>query len=129
MSRDLTGLTDLHLMILGALWSAGEATIAQVHAAIRHQAEATPKTIATLLARLEQRGIVSHHLVGREGVYRPHVGRREVLMARMGGMLSSYFAAEDSPSLADVSTVPDDTERVRTLLRRAERELLDNSAA
>jgi predicted transcriptional regulator len=129
VSRDLADLTDLHLLILGALWAQGTATIAEIHAAIRHRTDAAPKTIATLLARLEQRGIVTHHITGREGVYRALVGRRAVIVARMGGMLGSLFAAEEGAvgaasvgAAAVGAEVRDgDAERLRALLRRAER--------
>jgi predicted transcriptional regulator len=124
---ELAELTDLHLSILGALWTAGEATIAEIHAAIRHRSDATPKTIATLLSRLEQRGFVVHHMVGREGVYRALVDRRDVLVARVGGLLGSFFAAEEdgvgAAAIRADEVQPGDTERLRELLRRAERDL------
>ena len=124
---ELAELTDLHLLILGALWTAGEATIAEIHAAIRHRSDASSKTIATLLSRLEQRGFVVHHMVGREGVYRALVDRREALVARVGGLLGSFFAAEeDGVGAAAVhagEVQQGDAERLRELLRRAERDL------
>jgi BlaI family transcriptional regulator, penicillinase repressor len=126
--RDLADLTDLHLLILGALWTSREATIAEIHAAIRHRTDAAPKTIATLLGRLEQRGIVTHRIVGREGVYQALVGKRDVLVARMGGMLGSLFAAEERAvgAAAVGDEVRDgDAERLRALLRRAEQTVVD----
>lgn len=129
MPRDLADLTDLQLLILGALWTSGEGTIADIRAGVRHRSDASTKTIATLLARLEQRGLVTHQLVGREGVYRALVGRREVLLARMGGMLGSFFGAEDAMAGAGAAAVTadevhqGDAERLRTLLRRAERDI------
>jgi predicted transcriptional regulator len=125
VSRDLADLTDLHVLILGALWAQGTATIAEVHAAIRHRTDATTKTIATLLGRLEQRGLETHQIVGREGVYRALIGRREVLVARMGGMLASFFGAEDAAVGGGARVVGDevregDAARLRDLLRRAE---------
>ena len=126
--RELAELTDLHLLILGALWTGGESSIAAVHAAVRHRADVTPKTIATLLGRLEQRGLVTHRIVGREGVYRALVRRRDVLVARMGGMLGALFAAEDAPAsgaaaLARRDARAGDAARLRELLRRAERDI------
>jgi predicted transcriptional regulator len=128
VSRDLADLTDLHLLILGALWTQESATIAEVHSAIQHRSDATTKTIATLLGRLEQRGLVTHQIVGREGVYRALVGRREVLVARMGGMLSSFFGAEDPEVGAGIlghAARDGDADRLRELLRRAERTVDD----
>jgi BlaI family transcriptional regulator, penicillinase repressor len=125
---ELAELTDLHLLILGALWTSGEATIAEIHSAIRHRSDASPKTIATLLSRLEQRGFVVHHMVGREGVYRALVDRREVLVARVSGLLGSFFAAEEDGVVGAAAVradevEPGDAERLRVLLKRAEQDL------
>jgi predicted transcriptional regulator len=128
MPADLSELTDLHLLILGALCAGGEMTIAQVHAAVRHRGTAAAKTIATLLLRLEQRGLVTHRLEAREGVYRALVTRRELLVARVSGMLGSLFAAEEGAAEGPAAVAPDevqdgDAQRLRELLRRAERDL------
>ncbi len=48
MHRDTSDLTDLHLLILGALWAAGESTIAQIHASIGERHDVSGKTIGTL---------------------------------------------------------------------------------
>ena len=130
MTADLSELTDLHLLILGALCAGGDMTIAQVHAAVRHRSSATGKTIATLLLRLEQRGLVTHYLAGREGVYRALVTRRELVVARVTSMLGSLFAGEEGagafvgvPAVAGDELAGGDAERLRDLLRRAERDL------
>jgi BlaI family penicillinase repressor len=126
-ARELADLTDLQLLILGALWAAGPSTIADVHAAVRHRADIAPKTIATLLGRLEQRGLVTHDRRGRQSVYRALVERRDVLVARVEGVLASLFAAADGAAgagaLARADTRRGDAERLRALLRRAERDL------
>lgn len=127
--RELTELTDLHLAILGALWTAGESTIAEIHAAIRHRSDASVKTIATLLSRLEQRGFVVHRMAGREGVYRALVDRRETLVARVSGLLGSFFASEERPAALGAAAVSadeveqGDAERLLALLKRAERDI------
>jgi len=124
--RELAELTDLHLLILGSLWTSGESTIAEIHAAIRHRSDASLKTIATLLSRLEQRGFVVHRMAGREGVYRALVDRRETLVARVGGLLGSFFATEEpvgATAVAADEVAPGDAERLLALLRRAERDI------
>jgi predicted transcriptional regulator len=127
MTRDLSDLTDLHLLILGALWAAGDATIAQIHASVGDKHEVSAKTIATLLGRLEKRGLVSHVTAGREGVYRAMVSRREVLMARVGGVLASVFAAEDdaigAAAVRKKHIRDGDREQLLELLKRAERDV------
>jgi predicted transcriptional regulator len=127
MPKDLTDLTDLHLLILGALWTSKGSTIAQIHAAIGEKHDVSPKTIGTLLGRLEKRQLVSHVTVGREGVYRAEVSRREVLVSRVGGVLASMFAAEDeavgSAAVRKKHAHPGDREKLLELLKRAERDV------
>ena len=126
MRPDLTDLTDHHLLILGALWTLGKGTIAEIHAAIRADHDITTKTIGTLLGRLEKRGVVSRETAGREGVYRPNVTRRAVLVSRIGGALSAVFAAEEEVGSAAVSRKhvrAGDDEKLRALLKRAEKDL------
>ena len=127
MRPDISDLTDLHLLILGALWSLGKGTIAEIHAVIATEQDVSTKTIGTLLGRLEKRGVVSRETVGREGMYRPNVTRRTVLVARIGGALSAVFAAEEAATGATAvtrkHTREGDDEKLRALLRRAEKDL------
>ncbi len=129
---DLAELTDLQLMILGVFWQRREATIGEVHEALRARTDVSRKTIATLLSRLERRGLVRHRMDGREGVYKAMVNRREVLASRMAGVLGALFdlsprgAAAAGARAIDASEVkPGDVARLRALLRRAERDLHD----
>jgi BlaI family penicillinase repressor len=128
MRPDLRDLTDHHLLILGALWTMGKGTIAEIHDAISGEHEITTKTIATLLGRLEKRGVVSKETVGREGVYEPNVTRRAVLVSRIGGALAAVFAAEDDKAIGTAAVSQrhvreGDDEKLRALLKRAERDL------
>jgi BlaI family penicillinase repressor len=124
---DVADLTDLQLAILGALWARKELTIAAIHALVAGQTDVAQKTIATLLTRLERRGLVAHRLNGREGLYRPLVRRRDVLLARASGMLSAFFAPEDvtagSAAVRKGDVRTGDAERLLELLRRAERDV------
>jgi BlaI family penicillinase repressor len=125
----LADLTDLHLALLAALWRVEGGTIAEVHAAMgRRGADVTVKTVATLLARLEARGLVASRKDGREGVFRARVTRRQVLLARAQAMLASLFddadLAETGVAAARKRDVRDgDADRLRRLLRRAEQDL------
>ena len=124
---DLTDLTDLHLLILGALWARGKATIRQIHESIGERGDVTSKTIGILLNRLEKRGIVSREAAGREGLYSATVTRPAVLVARVGGALASVFAGEDeaigTAAVRRRHTRPDDRAELLELLRRAEKEV------
>lgn len=125
MRPNLSDLTDLQLRILGALWTLGKGTIAEIHSAIGNDRGVTVKTIGTLLGRLEKRGLAAREMAGREGVYTPLVTRRAVIVSRIGGALSAVFAAE-TPGTAAVSRKQvreGDDEKLRALLRLAEKDL------
>ena len=125
---DYSDLTDLQLMILSALWDRREATIGELYEALEPRNGVARKTIATLLSRLEKRGLVKHRFEGREGVYRAAVTRRKVTLSRMTGVLGALFDPKGASAAAAVSrddVRSGDVERLRALLRKAERDLED----
>ncbi|MBI2795340.1 MAG: BlaI/MecI/CopY family transcriptional regulator [Gemmatimonadetes bacterium] len=124
---DARDLTDLHVAILAVLWDRGEATVAEVQQALRGRTPVARKTVATLLARLEERGVVRRRSEGREGVYRAAVKRRAVLMDRMMRLLGAAFdvaPAAGAPRIVASGEVRrGDAARLRALLRKAGRDL------
>lgn len=85
-------LGDLQLAILRVLWSAEEATVVEVHGKVGPERGSTQSTIATMLSKMEARGLVEHRKEGRQFVYRAAVAedyaRRSMLQdvtARMFG--------------------------------------------
>ena len=119
-------LTDLQLMILTALWQHREATVSELHEAVNQQAAVSRKTIATLLSRLERRGMVRHRMQGRDGVYRAVAGRRGVVLARMSAMLGAMFGEVGTAGAHAVEpseVKAGDVKRILAMLRRAERDI------
>ena len=52
-------LTAPQLEIMRVLWDRTEATVVEIHQALRAERPLAPTTIATLLSRLEKRGLVA----------------------------------------------------------------------
>jgi len=77
MTRTRT-LGDLQLAIMRILWQRREATVAEVHRALFDERRLAPTTIATMLVKLEKKGVVTHRLEGRRYVYRPSVEEAEI---------------------------------------------------
>ena len=120
-------LSEVQLLILSALWAKGDATIAEINALIEDRAKVTPKSVATILGRLEVRKLVSHELRGRESYYAARITRRDVLVSRVGAAIGALFAL-DAPVVGAAAVRkrdqrPDDAEQLRALLRRADRDL------
>ena len=61
-------LGQLQHAILTVLWDRGAATLAEVKEAIEQDRPIATTTVATVLARLEQSGVVSHTTKGRARV-------------------------------------------------------------
>ena len=89
-------LGDLQLAILRTLWLRGEATVAAVHAALLDERGLAPTTIATMLSKLEKRGVVAHRLEGRRFVYRPLVSENQVRRSMVAELTSRLFDGDAS---------------------------------
>ena len=68
---------DLQLQILRILWERGEGTVADVVAKLSGT-ELAYTTVATMLRKMEGRGLVAHRSEGRSFVYRPKVKAEEI---------------------------------------------------
>lgn len=90
----LDGITELQLAVLRALWTAGEATAAEVRTALPGERRLAPTTVATLLSRLERRGLVEHRAAGRQYVFRARVGEPEVRRAAVEGVVRRFFGGD-----------------------------------
>ncbi|MFQ5505002.1 MAG: BlaI/MecI/CopY family transcriptional regulator [Planctomycetota bacterium] len=87
-------LGDLQLAIMRVLWERGEASAGQVHRSLLAERGLAPTTIATMLRRMEDRGIVTHRREGRQFVYRPRVGEEEVHRSMVAELIERLFAGD-----------------------------------
>ncbi|MDA1274703.1 MAG: BlaI/MecI/CopY family transcriptional regulator [Verrucomicrobia bacterium] len=62
-------LGDLQLKIMQVLWNRQEATVTEVHQNLEPGATLAYTTVATMLRKMEARGLVSHRSEGRSFVY------------------------------------------------------------
>src|SRR4051794_40299099 len=69
---------DLQHTILKVLWSAGPSTVSDVHKTLAQDRELAYTTVATLLRRMETRGLVRHKEEGRKFVYEPVVSEEGI---------------------------------------------------
>jgi predicted transcriptional regulator len=87
-------LTELQLAILRVLWSRGSATAAEVTEALRGERGLAQQTIATVLSRLERRGIVRHETRQRQYLYRPLVTEPEVRRSMLAELTAQLFEGD-----------------------------------
>ncbi len=120
-------VTGLQLDVLRALWSAGNASVVQVHEALSERRELAPTTVATLLKRLEKRGLVTHEREGRQHLFRALVTEEAVLSQAVDQVTDEVFSGDVTAFAAqllsrkDVSN--DDLTKIRALLDTRQSEL------
>src|SRR5262245_49559581 len=90
-------LGDLQLHIMRVLWRRGAASVADVQESLGER-ELAYTTIATMLRKMEDRGLVKHKSEGRAFLYRAAVPPEAVSRSMAGDLLENLFAG----SLADM---------------------------
>ena len=83
-------LTARQLAVMHVLWSRDEASVTDVQRAMTGRRLALT-TVATMLVRLEQRGLVSHRAEGRQYIYRSRVSPAEVRETVTRELLRNLF--------------------------------------
>lgn len=111
-------LTPRELDVMGALWDAGEATVAEVKSRLSDELAYT--TVLTVLRGLELKGYVSHRKDGRAFVYEPSVEAEEAAQTLVERMVDRVFQGSPVKLLAhlvsDGDIERDDLVRMRRML-------------
>ena len=116
-------LTELQLAILRLLWERGEATVAELWEALYEQRGLAQTTVATLVSRLQRRGIVARRTRDRQFLYRATITEPDVQHSMVSELTERLFAGDAAAlvshliSASDMS--PGDLARVKQLLQRA----------
>jgi predicted transcriptional regulator len=90
-------LGDLQLQIMKVVWEKEEATVTDVHQALSG-CDLAYTTVATMLRKMENRGLVKHRQEGRSFVYRAAVKADAVSTRMTSHVLDRLFAG----SVADL---------------------------
>ncbi|MEM7050891.1 MAG: BlaI/MecI/CopY family transcriptional regulator [Acidobacteriota bacterium] len=119
-------LGDLQLAIMRVLWGRREATVSDVHRALAEERGLAPTTIATMLTKMETKGVVDHRTEGRRFVYRPLVSEREIRRAMLGDLTERLFAGDVtavvSHLLAENEVDPRELSELRRMIEDYENE-------
>lgn len=117
-------LTALQLAVMRALWRRGEARVNEVHADLSTSNGLAPTTVATLLKRLEARGLVDHRNEGRQFVYRPLISEEEARRSMVSELGERLFEGDltrlVSHLLKEHEMRPGDLDEVRRLIEEHE---------
>lgn len=108
-------LGDLQHAIMRVLWAEGEATVARVQEALEGDRDRAITTIATMLVKMEKKGIVAHRAEGRQFVYRALISETEVQRSMVGELTEMLFGGDVTALVSHLLTEQeiDDTELAR----------------
>jgi BlaI family penicillinase repressor len=84
-------LGKLQLAIMRVLWTHGESTVADVHRSLEPSHGLAPTTIATMLKKMESKGVVEHRTEGRRFVYRASVSEASVTRSMVADLKERLF--------------------------------------
>ena len=123
-------LTELQLAIMQVLWEREEASVLDLHDALRAERRIAQSTVATLLARMEKKGLVAHRQDGRQYLYRALVSEgsvRRSVVAEVSGLFGRLFEGDVAEMVSHLLRQSDveaeDLARLRRMIQEREAEL------
>src|SRR5688572_23446684 len=87
-------LSGLQLAVMRVLWQRGECSTTEVVEALAGARGLAHTTVATLLTRLEKRGLLAARRDARQLMYSPQVSEHEVRRSMVGSLLGSLFGGD-----------------------------------
>lgn len=125
-------LSDQQLAFMRVLWDRGEATAQDVQSALAEQGHAlAPTTVATVLTRLERKGLVAHRRSGRQFVYRARANEQEIRRSMLARITDFFFGGDPDALVSHLTAGrglgEDDLEEVRRLIAEKEQRLLESN--
>ncbi len=92
-------LGDLQLRIMRVLWDQGSAGVAEVQEHLRGEPLAYT-TVATMLRKMEERGLVRHREDSRRFIYQPVVSAEEVTGSMADDLVDRVFQGSLSAAVS-----------------------------
>lgn len=115
-------LGDLQLAIMKILWERGRGTVNDVHLVLLPQRGLAPTTIATMLKKMEEKGVVAHDVEGRQFVYRPIVQEADVTRTMVGELVDRLYGGDALAMVSHLLTERDFDEKelaqLKEMIRR-----------
>ena len=117
-------LTELQLAILRIVWDRGEATVQDIWEALHAERGLAQTTVATMLSRLERRGVVTRRAQSRQYHYQAAVTEQEVQHSMVGELTERLFDGDVTALvqhlLSGDAVRPGDIAKIRDMIARVE---------
>jgi len=115
-------LSELQIAVVRVLWQRGETSVAEMAKVLGEERGLKHTTVATLLTRLEKRGVVEQRREGRQLVYRALVSEPQVRRSMVADLVGTLFGGDSRELVAHLvresELAPGDLERLRKRLKR-----------
>jgi predicted transcriptional regulator len=119
---DDVALSELQIAVMRVLWQRDEASVADIAAILADERGLKYTTVATLLTRLEKRGVVGQRRDGRQLIYRARVSEPHVRRSMVADLVGSLFGGDAHALVAhlvdEAEIAPGDLARVRRQLAK-----------
>jgi predicted transcriptional regulator len=120
--KEDVSLSELQIALMRVLWRRGESSTADVAAELAEERGLKHTTVATLLTRLEKRGVVAQRREGRQLFYSALVAEGEVRRSMVADLLGALFGGDARELVAHLveesEIAPGDLAKVRKRLAR-----------
>ena len=121
---DRQQLTELQIAILRLLWERGEASVAELWEALYPERKLAQTTIATIVARLQRRGILSRRTRDKQFVYKTLLTEADVQHSMVSELTERLFAGDVTALVSHLLSArdmsPGDLARVREMIESTE---------
>jgi BlaI family penicillinase repressor len=121
VERDIA-LSDLQIAVVRVLWRNGETSVTDIAKVLGDERGLKHTTVATLLTRLEKRGVVEQRREGRQLIYRALVSEPQVRRSMVADLVGSLFGGDSRELVAHLvresELAPGDLENLRKRLAR-----------
>src|SRR5512132_4405749 len=121
---DRQQLTELQIAVLRLLWEQGELTVAQIWEQLYAERKLAQTTVATIVARLQRRGILTRRTRDRQFVYRTLLTEADVQHSMVSELTERLFAGDVAALVSHLLSArdmsPGDLARVRQMIESTE---------
>ena len=121
IERDIA-LSELQIAVVRVLWRNGETSVTDIAKVLGDERGLKHTTVATLLTRLEKRGVVEQRREGRQLIYRALVSEPQVRRSMVADLVGSLFGGDSRELVAHLvresDLAPGDLENLRKRLAR-----------
>jgi len=121
IDRDIA-LSELQIAVVRVLWRNGETSVTDIAKVLGDERGLKHTTVATLLTRLEKRGVVEQRREGRQLIYRALVSEPQVRRSMVADLVGSLFGGDSRELVAHLvresDLAPGDLENLRKRLAR-----------